>query len=598
MRSERVPARAGLDEVRVSSGRNGVWPMLALCVAALAGCQSAEVTIAFPPPNAIIDVNEIVVRGRAESKVGVAAITVNGVPATTSNGFADWQAVVPLSPGDNDLIVTSEDSMGNSDATAAFVRVHVAGIVVEPSALVMSPAGDQAIVSDASQRALLAFDPDTAEPRVVSSDAVGTGPQFYAIIAMDVDWAGNRAVALSNGEEGDVLMSVDLTTGDRAIVAGGGVGSGPSLFGAVAVAVDPASNRAYLPDFFSQQLVAVDLSTGDRMNVAAIPAQPRSIILDAAGERVLIGSSADGSVTAVDLTSGAATVLSSPDVGSGPLLDMPIGLTLDAPGDRVYVIDNDTDQVLAIDLASGDRTVVSDAITGSGIARRDGEAIALDATRSRLLIGDSGVDGVLGIDLDDGDRALVVGALKGAGAELTSPFSRKDIAWDGLYQRALVLDGNAVVAIELASGDRQVLSDAETGTGPALSSTNAIAVDTANGRALVISDDEDLIAIDLITGERSLLATIGAPAVLGTDLTIDALNGRALFTRIDFLASKSGEGAVGAVDLASGAVSILSSDSVGSGPGLRATNTVAYDPSIDRVLVGDLYFVDEPNLPG
>ena len=61
--------------------------------------------ILFPPAGSQTDAGTITVIGTATDAQGVAEVRVNGVLATTSDGFAHWRASVPLVSGENTLTV-------------------------------------------------------------------------------------------------------------------------------------------------------------------------------------------------------------------------------------------------------------------------------------------------------------------------------------------------------------------------------------------------------------------------------------------------------------------------------------------------------------
>lgn len=65
----------------------------------------------------------------------------------------------------------------------------------------------------------------------------------------------------------------------------------------------------------------------------------------------------------------------------------------------------------------------------------------------------------------------------------------------------------AVVAVDLKTGNRSILSDDETGTGPNLYRPYGIVLDTDNHRALVADGVlYAVVAIDLKTGNRKILS--------------------------------------------------------------------------------------------
>jgi len=53
-------------------------------------------------------------RDAAADETSIAAITVNGIAATINDGFAHWQAVMPLNSSANTLVVATKDSGGNA----------------------------------------------------------------------------------------------------------------------------------------------------------------------------------------------------------------------------------------------------------------------------------------------------------------------------------------------------------------------------------------------------------------------------------------------------------------------------------------------------
>ena len=53
-------------------------------------------TVEFPPPVSYTDADTISVRGTAFAAVGVGGLTVDGVAATSTDGFATWSAEIPV----------------------------------------------------------------------------------------------------------------------------------------------------------------------------------------------------------------------------------------------------------------------------------------------------------------------------------------------------------------------------------------------------------------------------------------------------------------------------------------------------------------------
>jgi hypothetical protein len=89
------------------------------------------------------------------------------------------------------------------------------------------------------------------------------GPNFDFPNDLKLDAAGNRVFVVNRGSRED-LMVVDLTSGDRTIISGAGVGSGQSFLVLYYVKIDLANDRVFIFDLAVTGVLVVDLSTGER----------------------------------------------------------------------------------------------------------------------------------------------------------------------------------------------------------------------------------------------------------------------------------------------------------------------------------------------
>jgi hypothetical protein len=196
--------------------------------------------IVFPPPGAVAN-DSIVVRGASSFSDAVGAIHVNGVAATSSDGFATYRAVVPLQQGDNKIVVTAENkgaaALGTAEVTVqrfadeasihrgggdAFSIFRLFGFDVDVSS------GD-AILCDDIYDGLVRVELATGNRALASaseSSAKGMVGKGYNDIAQPrdvvIDAPGHALLV-----DGPKLVGVDLKTGDRTLLSGGGTGSGP-----------------------------------------------------------------------------------------------------------------------------------------------------------------------------------------------------------------------------------------------------------------------------------------------------------------------------------------------------------------------------------
>ena len=98
-----------------------------------------------------------------------------------------------------------------------------------------------------------------------NGSGIGVGPNMSFSNDMKLDAAGNRALVLNRGPSTSInLMAVDLTSGDRTIISGSGVGSGQEFLVPWYIEHDLANNRVFIFDLAVTGVLVVDLATGER----------------------------------------------------------------------------------------------------------------------------------------------------------------------------------------------------------------------------------------------------------------------------------------------------------------------------------------------
>ncbi|MHC5066382.1 MAG: hypothetical protein ACYTG5_20700, partial [Planctomycetota bacterium] len=183
--------------------------------------------------------------------------------------------------------------------------------------------------------------------------------------------------------------------------------------------------------------------------------------------------------------------------------------------------------------------------------------IAIDRLNGRALVVDRSQQAVIAIDLESENRRLISSSSRGTGPEFGY---LSDIALDG--SRALVADGflEAIIAVDLLSGDREMLSGMGTGSGPDFGSLRGVEV--LGDQALVLDTTADrLFLVDLASGDRTILSD----ANHGVGPLFPSPTGIAANATHAFLTDSSID-AVIAIDLTTGDRSILSDPSTGTGP--------------------------------
>jgi DNA-binding beta-propeller fold protein YncE len=335
------------------------------------------------------------------------------------------------------------DDLGIADPSAATAVVNVDSDLTSygtqfADGYAVALASNRAFVTDFEADTLVSVDTTTGDSLIISNAATGTG----------ADFAGPGGTALVNGLTAalvtnynpDELLIVDLVSGNRTVVSVSAkpaampptpeVGSGPGLFGPIGLAVVDAT-LALVTNNASDELMSVDLTNGDRAVFSALGIRgngpeflaPEGVTMDTANNRALVTDSLDNSLVAVALTNGDRTIVSrafdpgdpmamppvppTPEVGTGPDFDYPIGVVLDSANNRALVVNNLSNTIIVVDLANGNRTIFSDADTdqpnGTGPVLDFASGIALDGKDIAFVSGDK----LWAVEFGSGDRVIV-----------------------------------------------------------------------------------------------------------------------------------------------------------------------------------------------
>jgi sugar lactone lactonase YvrE len=187
-------------------------------------------------------------------------------------------------------------------------------------------------------------------------------------------------------------------------------------------------------------------------------------------------------------------------------------LLLELPGSKLIIFDRKASSfdIVSYDVNTRVRSVIS-SLPGDSLGLRHPHDAVLDKSGSNILVVDSHLRGVFAINLATGERTVVSDDLTGEGVLFEIP---RGMALDVDNDRLLVVDSdlNALVSVDLTSGDRTVVSNSGIGTGPSFS----------------VPFDVELF------GERIFVTDIGLDALIEVDVT----NGN----RIELSGANVGEG--------------------------------------------------------
>jgi hypothetical protein len=290
---------------------------------------------------------------------------------------------------------------------------------------------------------------------------------------------------------------------------------------------------------------------------------------DATGDRIV---TADTALNAIYYyaADGIAHVLSPTPGTANGLYDI-ADLAIDAPRNRAILVEYYLDALVAVDLTTGARSVIVPTAGGAASATTfvNGSVITVDSVNNRAFVTNPSSSSIIGVDLVTGARSLVSGGAVGSGAALAKPAG---LIYDNLSApgtpRLLVSDGGTsegliageIVAVDPATGNRtQAFPTFPVSTGTLLDTPNALRLDAANHRLLVVDTaPRAVFGIDLTTGNRTVLNS-------------DVVSTSSTLTRLAFNPSSSRlftnalGGGIIAIDLTNQQHGSFANSSVGSG---------------------------------
>lgn len=586
---------------------------------------------------------EVVVRGVASDNVQVASVAVNGVEATSSDGFATWQARLELVPGQaNKIDVTVTDLQGNvvDPADSITVNAHAhpdaggcgvfsydmannrmfSGHPLAETSLtdgsfvpLLSTAGYDyysayPLYDDVEGRLYIINDGVLAEVDLTNRETVTTiSPEGRDGISM-----GGVSRAVLDKTSGTVyaysdmlaaVVSISIASGNRSIVTSNTIGDGPALGFLTFLALGGSRLFAATGDF-EPVVLEIDLTSGNRTVISGNGVGSgddflyiQGLVADSASSVIYVAD-LSGDLFAVGPSNGARTIASPAAEGlrNGAVFEQHLGMQFVEGNDMVFVSDCQHRQLLAIDPNEGARSILTSPFRGDGPPLIDGMAMALRQGGGTLLTlnrrggireSTGSVNNLISVDTTTGNRAIVSNAAVGSGDAVMYAF---DLIEDSAHGRYLITDSeaNAIIAIDPGTGDRAIISDnVSHGAGVQFRTPHGIAIDAAGNRAVVVDPGLDaLIGVDLETGDRTIITQVGGAGSgddfdVPVDIELDMANDRAFVTDQSL-------NAVFSVDLTSGARTILSGDTAGSGEPLPGPTRIAFDPNNQRIVVTNL----------
>lgn len=387
--------------------------------------------------------------------------------------------------------VIGVDIVNGNRTVIAGPGVGAGATLRSPANLALKPSTGQLFVAQNGGE-ILALNLGTLDRALHVESNLGTGEKFASAGGLIIEQAsGAPSSLLIIDGSAQRLTRIHIATGNRTTVSGPpatgqpSIGTGPALNSGVAVVLDrrPAAggNAALvLLGAPGNAVVSVNLTTGDRTLVAnlnaASPAvnQPRKLELDLGANRVYFTDN-DNSATdndalyAIDLGTGVRTTISSPTVGSGQRFAVPTSIVLDPASNATRALvavsasSTTSPAILEVDLATGNRSIAVPNSAGVGIPFTLPGTLVHDVANSRLLgINLGSPQHVFAASLPFSSRQLISGTnvdltVRGSGPlQHFAPAMAVDFAAGIAF--LVSSDSGAVYAVDLASGDRVYIS--------------------------------------------------------------------------------------------------------------------------------------------
>ena len=443
-----------------------------------------QIELIFPATYSATLSDQITVRGSAACDT-IDSISINGVFASSTDNFANWQASVSLQPGRNTL--SAEIQEGDETHNLDLAAIESNELFQAPDDMVVSSDGNTLYAMDPSRRQVVKIDTRSGARTLVSSGADASEPypfgNMYDIALNEADnilyVASRYIVGMTSNNVG--IIAVDLSDGSRTLV--------------------------HNPD---------DLKGGESRFHGG------SMVYDAERKRIYMSSPAE--VFWIDLnpagTPGKMTILSNnttPDANNTWGRHANINLVLDSANDRLIVSDDQVGQILAISLLEeslGERSVLLSAFDEQNQLNAIGDIILKDA--NTLFISDDAY-------VNDEDVILVY-EYNFTTNSLSSVFNSSDTTTERelhhnqspklVYSAAKSklwasnYSARSIAEIDLSQGTYENvyynLDSQVTGTTEVLKDLSRHALDVDNQHIYYEVKDNSIHKLDLATGQRSV----------------------------------------------------------------------------------------------
>ena len=266
--------------------------------------------------------------------------------------------------------------------------------------------GEKFLISDRASDELLSIDPHTGD-REVRFKGVDGVPFFSPDYLHYSDVRNQLFLTFSEFDEHGV-MSIDLESGKREILASPQTGTGPLIILPRSIAYLEEKNSLLIFDAFAQRLIEIDIASKQR------------------------------------------SIISDRQHGSGDQFEAVSSFAYDALYKTVYLLDTETSRIFSVDIETGDRTLLLR-------ASPDQLLVDIEIIEDELILLDSANSALISFSLKTGNTSILSGESNGQGMLFDHAVNFSLLPEDNL---AVVVDAGLAVVflVDMVSGDRVVLS--------------------------------------------------------------------------------------------------------------------------------------------
>ena len=258
-------------------------------------------------------------------------------------------------------------------------------------------ANNRLLIGDSDLDMVIAVDLDTGERTKLISNSVGEGRVMVSPFNLTLDDERQIVYIADDGGNGpEVVLAVDLTTGNRQQV--GDIDNEVNVW-VEDIVYDKNTNHLYV--VFEQEILKIDLTTNNTTKINASLSSANtaygylsSAAIDADNNRLILADGQKSKLLALDLVTGNRSLVSSFDdgIGAGDAMGWISSIAIDEQAKIGYVYSVELGAVYSINLASGDRVKLFDSchnaagenVMASGT--HSGQNLYVNAAQGTLLV--------------------------------------------------------------------------------------------------------------------------------------------------------------------------------------------------------------------